>query len=491
MKEVIPRRILAAVVQIRVRRVKRKYILIATGLLLVVRLYFAYQRACLPFELDYEEGNVLNAGVRLLQHQTPYPHPGSFPYVVNPYGPVGYLVTSLGIRISGLSLLGPRLLVLFSGVLIVPLLVRLLRHLGVESYIAWLFGLLYLCCATVWNWYPLLRVDFFAILLSLSGIYVFLAYPRFRYIAALLFATALLTKPTALAAPTACVIELASERRIRQLWGFVLLLCIPLAACALGLGEGFRFSMLHSHPDPYSLMRLFRLYYAAIESTLLPLAIFGLAWFAGFRFHPACRLIWIYAGAATLTALTAGKLGSETNHFLEWTGVVYILGGLALSYLFSIRSRLAVPLLVGSFAIAVLFSALPELKFAPGPDQDECSDAYRFVRSLPTARILSEDVAALVVSGKPVLVSNPFVITELGHRIAWSRGPVEEMVKQKQFDFIFLGGETQDYDARSGRWSRDFIQNVGTVYRLERRFRCSPNLAAVYVPREENQSSVP
>jgi hypothetical protein len=463
---------------------KRKYIFIAIGLLFVVRIYCAYQRACVPFELDYEEGNVLNAGLRLLQHQTLYPAPGSFPYIVNPYGPVGYLVTSLGIRISGLSLLGPRLLVLFSGVLIVLLVVRLLRHFGVEGHIAWLFGLLYLCSATVWNWYPLLRVDFWAILLSLSGIYVFVAYPRFRYVSALLFAAALLTKPTALAAPTACVIELVIERRFRQLWGFVLLICTLIGVCVLRLGEGFRFSMLHSHPDPYSLTRLIRLYYAAIESAFFPFAIIGLALFVGFRCRPASRVIWIYAGAATLTALTAGKLGSETNHFLEWTAVVYILAGLALSYLFSIRNRLAVPLLIGSFVIAVLFSVLPEVKFVPGPNQGECSDAYRFVRSLSTDRILSEDVTALVLSGKPVLVSNPFVITELGHRIAWSRGPVDEMVKQKEFDLIFLGGETQNFDASSGRWSPEFIQNVGTLYRLKRRFRCEPNLVAAYVPRE-------
>ena len=42
-------------------------------------LVYAANTARLPMQFDYEEGNILNAGLRITHGQTPYPQPSSWP----------------------------------------------------------------------------------------------------------------------------------------------------------------------------------------------------------------------------------------------------------------------------------------------------------------------------------------------------------------------------------------------------------------------------
>jgi hypothetical protein len=461
---------------------KPTYLLGLTVLLLGIRIYFAYCRARVPFEIDYEEGNVLNAGLSVLRGQTPYPLASHFPYVINPYGPLGYLATALGLRMFGISLFGPRLLVLASGFAIAILISVTVRRCGGVNYVAWLFGSLYLCSPLVWSWYPLLRVDFWAVALSVLGVYVFLAGGQFRTASALIFACAILTKHTALAAPAACILDLSLQRRHKELGTFILIFFVVLGACFLSLGSNFQFAIFQTHPDPYSIMRALKLYLAAIEGALLPLCILALATFSGFRYARVSRVIWIYAATTSVMALTSGKLGSETNHFLEWTAAICILSGLALSWLLKETHLLARPLLAGILVLTGLFSVLPQNLIALD-NQGRCEKAYNFIASYPGNKVLSEDVAALVLGHKQVLVSNPFVITQLGNRLNWSEGSLDDLVSQHKFDLIVLGGEVQDFLPSSGRWSSNFIHRVGESYQLDRTFFCSPNFGAVYRPR--------
>ncbi len=59
--------------------------MLAGGLL---TLRFMAYRIPLSYQLDYEEGNILNAAVRILHGQSIYPPPSDSLYVFNPYGPV-------------------------------------------------------------------------------------------------------------------------------------------------------------------------------------------------------------------------------------------------------------------------------------------------------------------------------------------------------------------------------------------------------------------
>jgi len=87
-----------------------------------------------------------------------------------------------------------------------------------------------------------------------------------------------------------------------------------------------------------------------------------------------------------------------------------------------------------------------------------------------------------VLAGKPVLVSNPYVLTELEHRVVWSRGSLDTMVRRKEFDLILLGNEVRDLNP-SGRWPASVIEGIAQNYELQREFYCAPSLLTAYVPK--------
>ncbi len=220
---------------------------------LCLTLAAAFQRLLIPFEIRYGEGCVLDAGALILHQTSPYLEPGSFPYIINPYGPVGYLLTAFGIKMFGLSLIGPRLLVLLAGIGICFLIAVLSKRFGGQWQIGFLFGTLYVCTPLVFSWFPLLRVDFWAVFLSLAGLYLFCAFQRAWYLAPMAFALAILTKHTAIAAPVACGLVLLLERRFRRAATFTAVVASVVLVCALVLGRNFAFNMLYTHPDPYHL----------------------------------------------------------------------------------------------------------------------------------------------------------------------------------------------------------------------------------------------
>ena len=72
----------------------------AAGFAAVLNTFDAWHLAGLPFEMNYEEGNILNAALRIVNGLSPYPDPHAFPNVLNPYGPVFYYLVAIPVRVA-------------------------------------------------------------------------------------------------------------------------------------------------------------------------------------------------------------------------------------------------------------------------------------------------------------------------------------------------------------------------------------------------------
>lgn len=462
----------------------RRFRMLAASLAL---LFIALQmgidvaRARIPFELDYEEGNILNAGVRLSHGLSPYPDPTAFPYVINPYGPVGYLLTAASIRMFGISFFAPRLLVLAGGMIVLIALIAVSRLAECQFEFACAAAALLVCSPMVTAWLPVLRVDFWALALSLAGLYLFMAFPRAVLLPSVLLAAALLTKLTALAAPIACGAELLLSGNRRR---FAVFSCSLAAVFAGGiaLSPGHSaFQMFGTHPDPFDFAHLRSQYGFAIQCAFVAVAIIICAVAGGLKWTERTRILWIYLGACSITMLTAGKAGSNTNHLLEWMAAVCILTALSMQDLYARGNRLLRPFAFGILALMAAWTLESMGRANLRPDQCDCGSAYAYVASFPSAKILSEDTGALVVDGKTVSISNPFVMTQLGNLVRWSRGSLAELAQGEYFDLIILGGRVENYDPGSGRWPADFIHSISEHYVLARQFQCAPYLGAAYV----------
>jgi hypothetical protein len=91
----------------------------------------------------------------------------------------------------------------------------------------------------------------------------------------------------------------------------------------------------------------------------------------------------------------------------------------------------------GRHRVAVHFPlARTQLPFDPYATVQDCDRVYAMVKQYPGDRVLSENVGALVLAGKTVWVSNPFVYSQLVMRGSWPDAGLERMVRNREFDLI-------------------------------------------------------
>ncbi len=432
-----------------------------------------------PFQMDYGEGIILYSAERLNQGLPLYPDPRAYPTVLNPYGPVGYFLVAACVRLGGLTFLYPRLLMLGCGLLVALLLALLIEHWTHNWALAWAFGLFFLTTRATLLWWPLLRVDLLAIALSLAGFLVWLRSPRRCWpLAVLLFALALYVKPTALPAPGACLLSLAAEKEWKRACAFAGLLG---GLCLLGLvcmqrwsGGNFFFHVFRSHPDQYTFDNLLHLFAVA------QLGLVSLALFVGtfcFTREKATRPAMFYLVCSFGVAMvTAGKIGSSINHILEPLAAWCIAGGLGCRWLIERQPRPRFLPILGCFCGAL--TVYQVMLFAGSPTESDfryeaCTDLYSAVRESPAKNILSENVGALVLAGKPVLLAEPFLLNQMVQHGLLSGEQMERRVNNREFDLMVLDSDPQTLRTDgSDRWWPRLADAFARNYYAVARFDC-------------------
>ncbi|HKO03333.1 MAG TPA: hypothetical protein VJW51_01225, partial [Candidatus Acidoferrales bacterium] len=446
----------------------------------VLVVWHAAQEARLPFQLDYEEGNILNAAVRVNSGLTPYPDPHVYPNTLDPYGPVGYFLAAECLRVGGLSFTLGRMLVAGCGVLIALLLLLLIREWTGSALLATAFGLYFLANGVARTWLPLLRVDLLAIALSMLGLWLCMrSAGRWWMPSAVLFALALFVKYTALAAPAACVVYLLLRRDVRRallLAGTLGVLCLAGFVWMQAHTDGnFAYHMFRTHPDVYTFRRLLGIFILVEPSVvaLIPMLI-------GFFLLKARRAlpVLIYLCCAIgVVMVTGGKAGSFINHFLEpiaACSVAAALGYQALAQ--SPRAPRLLPLLPCTLGVVALYLAgafTQDTRVVP-LYVSGCTDLYRLVREPPGQKVLSENVGAVVLAGQVPEVSNPFVLNQLVRHRDLPGQPVEKMVADREFDLIVLTNEPEEMQmAGSTRWWPRLVNAMDKYYRVAKIYDCS------------------
>jgi hypothetical protein len=136
---------------------------------------------------------------------------------------------------------------------------------------------------------------------------------------------------------------------------------------------------------------------------------------------------------------------------------------------------------VGLIALSVIFTATSQLAWRKMVvSASGCAETLDYVRNFASDRILSENISALVLTDKPVLVSNPFVITQLGNSVEWQKGSMEQLAQDQYFGLVLLGGDLKDFRPESGTWSAELINVIRHQYSPVRYFQC-PNARVAYV----------
>jgi hypothetical protein len=456
--------------------------LLAVVLGCVVTLLHVALVVPLPYELDFGEGPLLGVAVRVAQGLGAYPSATELPYVISPYGPLPYYLAGLCVKLFGVSFTAPRVLVVASGIWCAAIIALLVRHWGGTRLLSLGFGLFYLSRPAVGRWLPLFRVDLVGLALSLTGLYLF-AKSRRWYLSVPFFVAALFCKFLLVSAPLACFLYAVFRKEIRKASWF--------AAGNIALGglaflwaqrETRGWFAFHTfwanagHPFSWSLAvdsvqgQLIRNYF------LMVLAL-ALAYFL--RFQPEVSLPLTYLGASFLTCFAVGKMGSNTNYFLEWQAALCLCAGVAYHLL---RAQSDSRSLVYALLPATLAAMVVVCLLTPNPDPTNdsgCRQAYKYVKDYPGGRILSENSGAVVTAGKFSPVFEPFLWTREVVDKGWPDTEIVNLIRSRQIDLIVLESPAE---RGTFRWPSSVADAIEQNYQLVQVFGCE-DAHYVYQPK--------
>ncbi len=434
-----------------------------------------------PYQIDYGEGLMMEGALRLHHSQPLYPNPFTFPVVLHVYGPVAYAMAASVLPIGAASFPAGRLLILACSIAVSLLLATILHRLTGSWWIGLSFGFLLLTLPAFRFWLYLLRADVIGIAFSMAGVALYLFANNKTdnrwYWSILFFGIALFCKYSLLAAPVAVFVHLLVSRRLKPGIAYVAGLS---AACALALaglqfrtGGWFAFHQFSTHPDRYSLLQFFAL--AALVLASAPVSTALAAWYAVQDFRAGSPgFPSIYLAVSSLTALTAGKLGSTTNHFSEWMVACCLCAGLGYSRVLSKYARGAMPV-TALLSASVLAGILMQNRTTRQPAESlaECGRAYRYVTDSPASRVLSENLGPLLVAGKSVTISDPFVYGQLVKHGRWPDHQIEDLLNRRYFDLVVMSDDPSQMKAQaSDVWPDSLVNAMDHNYRVVDRFEC-------------------
>lgn len=174
-----------------------------------------------------------------------------------------------------------------------------------------------------------------------------------------------------------------------------------------------------------------------------------------------------------MSSLTAGKLGSTTNHYVEWMVACCICAGIGYSLL---RAKYPAKIVPITILLAASVLAQNRASVQPLGELTGCGAAYRYVRDSPSSRVLSESLGPMLLAGKPVLVSDPFVYGQsIGHG-RWPKAQAEELIKLidgRYFGLIVMSYDPSKADAHaSDVWPEVLRDAIARNYQVAQSYSC-------------------
>jgi len=460
----------------------------AAGLAAVLNTFDAWHLAALPFEMNYEEGNILNAALRIVNGLSPYPDPHAFPNVLNPYGPVFYYLVAIPVRVAGAGLLLPRLMVIIAALMAAICIGLLIRKEGQAPALAIAAGCLFIASPLVYFWMPLLRADLLGLALTLAGMCVFRS-KHWRW-SVPLFVLALFVKVTLLAGPAAGLAFMIARRQWRRAaWfaaaGLAGILCVFGMAQWLTHGW-FSFHIFKTHGDPFS-WRLVAWNLGGMVKLDFPLVVLSVCYLAIKGRDRDLSLPALYLLFAALATVTSGKLGSDSNHLLELHAALTLTGSLALASLVErIPHRwLALSTAAGATALLVFVSERNPRVIDERAMLRDCGQVYAFVQRT-RGEVLADNVGMLVLTHKPVVISNPFVYRYLVAQ-GWPDTELRNRVQSRGFAAIVLSSNPLNSPLdNSQRWSAGVLDDIKQNYVPVGHFQCTEANTVLLPAKSEN-----
>ena len=419
--------------------------LVLFGFLVYLLFFLVHAAACLiyPYDLDVEEGFILNQVKQLRTGHTIYPDLKTYPFTVGNYPPVFQLSAVPFSAILGDHHFIGRGLSILSAVLIGLLIFRIVAVMTKDNHSALIAALFPFAVHYVYSWSVYNRVDTYAILWSLLGLYCLVRNPKNLYIPVLCFTVSLFTKQVMIAAPLTVFLCLLGEQKRRAIKFAIAMVVLNggifLLMTLITRGEYFNHLVLYNM-NPFHFRDLWNYISNIIRFYWIFLGLALISMVIDWEDYRKCYFV-VYFLISCVVAISAGKEGSAVNYLLELVFAGSILMGVSISLL---RKTVV----QGEYILAgiLLFQLLwiPHVPYTPlwygrTPTfkQTEMADSVeRMVHQTP-GDILSDDQSLLIYNHRPVLFQ-PFIMSTLYRQGRWNPDVLLGDIEKKRFSMIIL-----------------------------------------------------
>ncbi|MEM4311136.1 MAG: hypothetical protein QXX95_01960 [Nitrososphaerales archaeon] len=410
----------------------------------------AYKRITFPYQLDYPEGYVLYFSSSLSKAENIYKDINEEPFALVLYTPFFFFLSSIFIKLFGLSFLWGRLISFSFSLLSLSIIFKFTYRKG-SRFITFVLLALFISDPTLFPFLTLNRVDITALAFSLLGLFLFLK--RFHYLSIPFFLLSLFTKQTFLAIPLACIIyKIISEGKKGLKFLLIFLSSIVPSLLFINYLSENRF-LYHMLIANYGMaLEYDPIIYLNNLLTFVRNNIFtfGIALFYSvmrikrkrLKPLPLALLISLF-----VTFITGARIGAIQNHFMELAALSIIITGVFISRVRSLRRLLSLLLVIQLAVNFPLYSLtypstnFEELISIPYDSQYKVS---KFLENF-TGRIISEDIGILVINGK-----EPYILDLAGFTsfVTYSKlideGKVIKDIEDKKIPVIILENSLED-----------------------------------------------
>jgi hypothetical protein len=493
------------------------------GLYLALTLWLGLLGLVYPYQLDYGEGIVLWFARELAHGHSIYALPGVSLASSN-YPPVSMLFAAALMPLLGEGYAAGRLLNFSSALLVASLIYRIVLYETkgargsadlVKNAGPIASALLFIGSPYVYHWVPQFRADLLGLALSFGGIYWIWRFSHHTWgddvrretvfgrrsvgyliLAALSFLLALYTKQTLLAGPAAAFVALClRDRRVAIAFALALgavggLIYLTIDSATVG---GFTFGLITSNATIFLPEQLAELLwnFAATFPVLILLALWG--WLNRLRARRVGVLECYFLFSVAMLGL-AGRVGAWENYFLEAIAAACIFAGISISALVSRKADRAksyfqpfdpdshlpirdpqapgFPLRLELSAIGVPVLLIGQLVLMW---HDPRVAAELIARDLPANQqldqvlnrtpgvVISEDMGALVTSGKPVAYYT-FQYSSLARSGKWDQSWELNGLRDSLFPLVVLEQGTREDVDHYRRFTREFVSALDRYY---------------------------
>jgi hypothetical protein len=449
-------------------------LLMPSGLGSVLFLYGAASQVAARYGLEYGEGIVLWQAAHISSPAVAYHPIEQYPYVVFHYTPGFHVAARIVGWVTGDLLIGGRLVTFGSllGILFALAAIVFRGQSGVADRSARWAGavtaaLLPAALPNVRDWVPHMRVDMFALMLTMVSMWLFLEgqkRPPLRYAAFIGFVAALFAKQTLLSAPLAALIVTAIDSRreaIKCAAVAAVAGLIPLAGLQYATNGQFLTHTFVYNQNAYTIQRAIEMLSANFLNAwpIIVLAVAGLA-FALTRAERrttgdlTVRSLSIYLVCAFGVSWMAGKFGSASNYFLEFNLICCVFAGMAVTAALDQSRRVH---LVPRVAMAILVLVagmrwLPNIAntafhLSVGSRQLAAARELQARQALDAVshepgRVFSWDLMLLMLAKKDIPLE-PAIMFELSRAGTWDISPFIDQIRNGEYGLIVTNEFTE------------------------------------------------